>query len=251
MGLHYLTDAQRPLLISMVQGESVTRVEELIHLSAKAGADGFGLQLERLTQEEKNEQNLRHLFQLYDMPTYVTNYRFATNSGKSDELLGEELLLFSTYGATIVDVMGDMYCRTPGELTMDESAIERQKALIDRIHAVGGKVLMSSHTKRVMCAEEVLQYALEQQKRGADIAKIVSEADTAADEVEAMRAILLLREKLSIPFLYLVGGECKILRRVGGKLGNCMHLGVYEYDALATPVQPLISDLKSAMELLY
>jgi 3-dehydroquinate dehydratase len=185
------------------------------------------------------------------LPTYVTNYRFRCNDGKSDDVLAEELVGIASCGATIVDVMGDMYCRTPGELTTDESAIERQKALIDRIHAVGGKVLMSSHTKRVMCAEEVLHYALEQQKRGADIAKIVSQADTAADEVEAMRAILLLREKLSIPFLYLVGGECKILRRVGGKLGNCMHLGVYEYDALATPEQPLIRDLKSAMELLY
>lgn len=240
-----------PVLISMVQGTSAARVEELMRLSYEAGAEGFGIQLETLRAEERTDEVYKRLFSLYPLPTYVTNYRFRSNDGKSDDVLAEELVGIASCGATIVDVMGDMYCRTPGELTMDESAIERQKALIDRIHAVGGKVLMSSHTKRVMCAEEVLQYALEQQKRGADIAKIVSQADTAADEVEAMRAILLLREKLSIPFLYLVGGECKILRRVGGKLGNCMHLGVYEYDALATPVQPLICDLKSAMELLY
>ena len=242
---------EHPTLVSMVQGASAARVEELMHLSYEAGAEGFGIQLETLNPEERTKEIYERLFSVYPLPTYVTNYRFRSNSGKSDETLAEELVEIASAGATLVDVMGDFYCPTPGELTMDACAIEKQRALMERIHAAGAQVLMSSHTKRVMRAEEVLEYAMEQQARGADIAKIVSLAETEADEVEAMRAILLLKEKLSIPFLYLVGGECKILRRVGGKLGNCMHLGVYEYDALATPIQPLIRDLKASMELLY
>ena len=235
----------------MVQGESATRVEELMHLSRGAGAEGFGLQMEALRPEDRTTEAYRKLFTLYDLPTYVTNYRYRHNTGKSDETLGDELVELAECGATLLDVMGDLYCPTPGELTMDEVATQKQKALIARIHAAGAQVLMSSHTKRVMRAEEVLEYAMEQQARGADIAKIVSLAETEADEVEAMRAILLLKEKLSIPFLYLVSGESKILRRIGGKLGNCMHLCVHEYDAIATKEQPLISDLLSTMNLLY
>ena len=240
-----------PTLISMVQGESEARVAELMRLSKEAGAEGFGLQMETLCAEERTRETYERLFHLYDLPTYVTNYRFRTNAGKSDETLAEELVEFAECGATLVDVMGDLYCPTRGELTLDEDAIEKQKCLIRRIHEVGGLVLMSSHTKRRMTAEEVLSFAEAQQSRGADIAKIVSTAESPEDEVEAMRAILLLREKLSIPFLYLVTDESKILRRIGGKLGNCMHLGVYEYDALATKEQPLISDLLSTMSLLY
>ena len=238
-------------LISMVQGDTVERVAELMNLSFGAGAEGFGLQMETLRPEEKTKENLTRLFSLYDLPTYVTNYRHRNNAGKSDEDIAEEIVGLTMCGATLVDVMGDLYCPTEGELTMDECAIEKQKKLIERIHKAGGQVLMSSHTKRVMTAEEVLFYAMEQQSRGADIAKIVSLATTETEQVEALRAILLLKEKLSIPFLYLVGGECKILRRIGGKLGNCMHLCVYEYDTYATPVQPLISDLLAVKELFY
>lgn len=53
-----------------------------------------------------------------------------------------------------------------------------------------------------------------------------------------------IKEQLDIPFLFLSGGECKIMRRIGGALGCCMYLCVYEYDELATPVQPLLSDMK-------
>ena len=60
----------------------------------------------------------------------------------------------------------------------------------------------------------------------------------------------MLKEKLDIPFLFLSGGECKILRRIGGELGCCMYLCVYEHDALATLQQPLLSDVKLIRDIL-
>ena len=48
----------------------------------------------------------------------------------------------------------------------------------------------------------------------------------------------------------LTGGECRISRRLGGTLGNCMSLTVHEYDELATPMQPLLSDMKIIRELI-
>ncbi len=92
-------------------------------------------------------------------------------------------------------------------------------------------------------AERVLEIALEHQRRGADICKIVTGADTMEQQIENLRIINLLKEKLDIPFLFLCGGECRILRRIGGEIGCCMYLTVYEYDDLATPVQPLLAEL--------
>ena len=44
---------------------------------------------------------------------------------------------------------------------------------------------------------------------------------------------------------FLCGGECSIIRRIGGELGCCMYLCVSEYDELATPMQPLVYKLRA------
>ena len=103
---------------------------------------------------------------------------------------------------------------------------------------------MSSHILKFTPADEVLKIALAHQSRGVDICKIVVGADTKEQEIENLRIINMLKEKLDIPFLFLSGGECKILRRIGGEMGCCMYLCVYEHDALATPQQPLLKKIK-------
>ena len=70
------------------------------------------------------------------------------------------------------------------------------------------------------------------------------------EQIENLRIINLLKENLKIPFLFLAGGECRILRRIGGSLGCCMYLCVHEYDELATKSQPLLRDMKILRELL-
>ena len=103
---------------------------------------------------------------------------------------------------------------------------------------------MSSHVLKFTPAERVLEIALEQKRRGADICKIVTGAETVAEEIENLRIIDLLKRELSIPFLFLSGGEARLLRRVGATLGNCMTLCVHEHDAFSTPLQPLLSDMR-------
>ena len=102
---------------------------------------------------------------------------------------------------------------------------------------------MSSHVRRFISAEEVLKIALEHQKRGADICKIVTGAENMEEQIENLRIVNLLKENLEIPFLYLSGGKCSILRRIGCNLGCCMYLGVAEHDKFSTPDQPLIKSL--------
>ena len=103
---------------------------------------------------------------------------------------------------------------------------------------------MSSHVMKYTPAERVLEIALEHKRRGADISKIVTGADTVEQELENLKIINMLKEKLGIPFLFLCNNRCKLLRRVGGEIGSCMYLCVYEHDAMATPAQPLLSDVK-------
>ena len=67
----------------------------------------------------------------------------------------------------------DMFCPSKDEIALDEAAVEKQKALIDRIHSAGGEVLMSSHTFKSTTLEQNLMIAREQAARGADIIKIV------------------------------------------------------------------------------
>lgn len=240
---------EKALLTVMVQAEHPGRVKELIDRSLPEGAEAFGMQFERMKPEFRKVQVYEDLFSYAgDKPIYVTNYRTGQNEGKPDEVLAEELLEIASCGATLCDVMGDYFDRQPGELTTRKSAVEKQELLIKKLHKIGAEVLMSSHVCQFIPAERVLEIALEHQRRGADISKIVTGADTMEQQIENLRIIHLLKENLKIPFLFLCGGECRILRRIGGELGCCMYLCVYEYDALATPVQPLLIHVKAINE---
>ena len=239
-------DRDAATLTVMVQADNPDRVAELMAKAVPQGAEAFGMQFERMKACYRNRATYERLFALAgDKPVYVTNYRVAENEGKRDEVLAEELLELAACGADLCDMMGDYYDPQAGEMTYDAAAVEKQKNLIAALHEKGAKVLMSSHIFRFTPAEEVLKIALSHQSRGADISKIVVGADNMEQQLENMRILHLLREKLDIPFLMLSVGECKLLRRVGGELGNCMYLCVVEYDALATPVQPLLTPMKA------
>lgn len=235
----------RATITTMVQADNPDRIKELIDKSLPLGAEAFGMQFERLRSEFRNKETYNQLFSYTDKPIYVTNYRDGLNEGKSDEMLADELIELAQCGATLCDVMGDYFDRHPDEVAVDEAAIKKQMELIDKLHEKGAEVLMSSHVYKYTPAERVLEIALEHQSRGADICKIVTGADTMEQQIENLRIINLLKEKLNIPFLFLCGGECRILRRIGGEIGCCMYLTVYEYDEFATPVQPLLKNVKA------
>ena len=233
---------EKPLITCMVQAETPERIKELITLSD--GAEAFGMQFCRLMPEYRKEEVYRELFEYTKAPTYVTNYRYGYNEGKNDEELAEGLLTLAECGATLCDVMGDMFDKQDDEMARDDEAIKKQITLIDELHARGAEVLMSSHVFQFTPAERVLEIALEHKRRGADICKIVTGADTMEEQIENLRIVDMLKQKLDIPFLFLSVGKSHILRRIGASLGNCMTLCVYEYDALATKAQPLLKDVK-------
>ena len=236
---------EKATLTVMVQANNPTRIKELMDKAIPAGAEAFGIQFEQMLPEHRKPEVYRELFSYAKgRPSYVTNYRDRQNAGKSDEELGDELVELAECGAELCDVMGDYFDRQPDEVAVDENAINKQIELINKIHQKGAKVLMSSHVMKYTPAERVLEIALEHQRRGADISKIVVGADNREQEIENLRIINLLKEKLDIPFLFLSSGECRILRRIGGEIGSCMYLCVCEHDSFSTLTQPLLKDVK-------
>jgi len=238
---------EKPLLVSMVQADTPKRIKELITRSLPEGAEAFGMQFCRLQDPYRKPEIYKDLFEFASpLPVYVTNYRrHGSNQSKDDETLAKELLEIASCGATLCDVMGDYFAPCEGELTMDAEAVIKQKNLISALHDRGAEVLMSSHILKFTPAQRVLEVALEHQRRGADICKIVTGAETMEEQFENLRIINLLKENLQIPFLFLSGGMCHIMRRIGGEIGCCMYLCVHEYDEYATKTQPLLRNMKN------
>lgn len=249
MQTEFLT--RKEMLTVILQCETpetaIGRIRNANHL----GADAYGLQVESLKPEFQNPAVYKKIFsEGKGRPFYVTYYRGKHNSGKTDEELAEGLVTLAESGAVLCDVMADMFCKHPEELTDNDEAIQKQMKLIEKLHSLGAEVLMSSHLYKYASAERVLEIALEQKRRGADIIKIVTAAGNMEQQIENLRITDRLKRELGAPFLFLTGGECSIHRRLGIKLGCCMALCVYEHDALSTAAQPLLSTMKTIRDII-
>lgn len=240
---------EKPLYTVMIQKRTLDEILETIDHAKAAGADAVGIQFCKLAPEFRNKDAYRAIFERAgDTPTYVTNYRTKTNEGKTDDELAVEMLELCECGATLIDIMGDMFSRAPGEFTVDPIAVEKQKELIKKIHEMGGEVLMSSHVLKYTESDRVMEIAQGHKDRGADICKIVTGAENDTQQVDNLRIIDMLKNELGLPFLFLCGGKCEIVRRIGAMLGCCMWLCVYEHDELSTKSQPEIHKLKAIVD---
>lgn len=234
---------EQPLLTVMIkQTQNPENIIAEINRALAVDAEAFGFQAEGMPREYHTKEVFEKIFSaMKGKPLYITNYKLAENADLSYDEIAEELLSFADYGATLCDVMGDMYCKHPEELTDNEEAITKQMQLIERLHEKGAEVLMSSHVNKFTPAEHVLEIALEHQRRGADISKIVTHAENMEQQIENLSITNLLKENLDIPFLFLSGGECRIHRKIGIKLGCCMCLCVCELAEGDDNPQPLIT----------
>jgi len=129
-------NSDKPLITAMVQYPTPEECVAKIKASLADGADAIGIQLCRLKREYRTKNILTKIFAACDgKPIYVTSYRYGESENFTDEECAELLLLALDCGATLCDVMGDMYDRSPQyELADKEEAINKQKALIAEIH---------------------------------------------------------------------------------------------------------------------
>ena len=245
----------RPLITGMILKDNPDSIRYEVKNAIYDGADCIGLQLECLKKEYKNEESYKRIFgACAGHPVYVTNYRGAENKGFSDDELADELVRILSCGATLGDVPASLFDAESGmgvglELSMKQDAIDKQMALVERIHAMGKEVIISSHIRKFTPAEVVLEVAREQQKRGADIVKIVTAANSDEEEMENLRITALLKKELGMPFLFLSGGShSKIHRMIGVQLGCVTCLAVHTHGERSVPTQPTIRAARAVID---
>ncbi len=237
--------SDKPLKTAMIQVKTADEAIAAIESGLKQGADAFGWQLECLNADQINQKTLENVFSAgCGMPFYVTNYKWASGGDKPEEQYFDELLLALKCGATLIDMPGDSFSPTPDQLTYDQQAIRKQIEFSQKVHDLGGELLISSHVPDFRSEDYVLGMAFEQKRRGADIAKIVTFSHDDEQLTDNLKTTVRLRETLGIPFLFLSGGEkCRLHRLAGPLLGACMWLCVAYRAPITTPPQPLLSDV--------
>ncbi len=246
---HTFINAERPLITAMIKRtRDIDECIDEIERCREAGAEAYGFQFDNLPRKYHNEKDLGRIFDaMSSLPVYATNYKLKYNEDISYDSLADELLLFADMGAALVDITGDYFLKSPDELTFDKEAMEKQRIFAENVKKRGSEFLMSSHVNKFTPAERVLEIALEHQKRGADVSKIVVHSNTLTEQAENMRITALLGEKLNIKYLFLSGGDsCFMQRRLGILLGNCASLCMLErLEGESGPtVQPLIDEQK-------
>ncbi|MBQ0101331.1 MAG: type I 3-dehydroquinate dehydratase, partial [Firmicutes bacterium] len=189
-----------PLITALLQSKNKEGLLSEISLCLQEGADAIGLQLETLPASMRGEAVLSELFGAAgDVPIYVTCYECDDLVAEDDDARAATLLRALYCGATMADIRCDMFCLSPYEMTDDPIAVGKQMALADEIHAMNKEVLFSCHVRngrffRFLTSEEVIALANEQKKRGADMAKIVTRADTDNELSGNFESIIRLRK---------------------------------------------------------
>ncbi len=174
---------------------------------------------------------------------YNKTYEWQPAEFSEDERV-ESLLRAVAAGAAGIDMQGytfhapsqtafygeDKYSFTknsPKEIVTDETIISKQCELIEKVHLVGGEVLLSCHPGVVMNCEQVVELALFLEKRRPDIIKIVTPAKNAEDLAEGIRTMSVLKKEVRTPISYHCSGKAGIATRIinpllGGQIAFCI-----------------------------
>ena len=231
-----------------------TSIQENINCIRNAiydGAEAFMFHMEKVPDEELTLENLKLLYAYAgDRPIINVNYRSRHKPGKSDEEIIAQQLMSIEAGADCVDMFGDIYNPSVNEIAMDEETINKQKALIDKYHSMGAKVLISSHIYRYMNRDEIVSQMKLMQERGADIAKIAMSVTSEQEAIEATKTTLDLNNELDIAFFHVCMGQYgKTHRAIEGFLGSKIVLCVEEYNVNSNPMeQPLLRATKKVYD---
>lgn len=213
------------------------------------GTDAFGIMINTLDLAERSEEKLRALFNYAgDKPVLAMNYRDQRPDLPpiADEEIVESLIASVRAGADMVDLMGDLYDPSPIELTRDAAALARQKALVERIHGMGAKVLASSHTWKFMTTGETIEHFRALQSIGADMVKIAMCANSEEEADSVFHTTISLRSALNIPYIYICMGQYgKRHRMMAPMLGAEYALCVQQYTAGSHREQVLLRSARA------
>lgn len=240
-----LSQLRAPAVAGVIRERTVRGAIAEIKNCVYDGADMIDLHLSCL--EERDAESLKKIMASSKLPVLALNYNNTPtwqNAGFSEEERVESLLQAVAAGAAGIDMQGytyhlpsksgfcgeDKYSFTKGnpkEVVTDEEIIAKQRALIEKVHAMGAEVLLSCHPGIPMKCEQVVELALYLEQRNPDIIKIVTKAETEEDLLESIKTMMALKKEVKTPVAYHAAGKAGMLSRIlnpilGGQIAFCV-----------------------------
>ena len=262
------TQLDRPIIVESVRMETIHEAIEDIQNAEKEGAQAFLVHLELLKDTERTLEGMERIFAATNLPIMALNYRAKDGSEDAsvDEKRAELLIESIKCGASMIDVWGDMFdydsvesltncaqgfaTARPKEISMRESCVQKQKALIEKAHELGAEVLMSAHVGTELSCEQAISLAKEIESRGADIVKIITTCDSKEHIPVILQTIMELKKHLRVPYMYQCGGKYgKIVRPIAPFFGSIFALCHLKYGAVTFPEKPLLADVKEVFRI--
>ncbi len=263
---------QAPMFAGVVKEETPDKAICAILNSAGHGATGIDLHLSCLSDEYKNIESIKRIVEASPLPILALNYNQSLEKGfyaDSEENRTALLFMGIEAGAAALDMQGytfDLPSKTafnekfydpsysflkkrPKEVVLDSEIIARQTALIERVHSLGGEVLLSNHLGVALTAEELCEFASFIEKRNPDIIKIVTPAETEEEAAEGIRAMIMLKKEIKTPISYHCSGKAgRITRLVNPAMGGFMCFCNDRFTPASDKSQPLLEVAKAVID---
>lgn len=238
-----------PIITGIMAGQTSAELIAEARNAEFDGAQGIAISLSELKPEYRNYDALKSITDAVNLPFMFFFYRADKWQNLDDDARQEILLTATGAGASMIDVMGDLYDPSPLEITHNPVAIDKQKRLIDKIHAKGAHVVISSHMQCARTTEQVLEHLQEVASRGADVVKIVTTTETSDELAEAFRTTMTLKRELKTPFIHLCNGKFSRPHRfMGPALGVSIIFAVSRYEPHYGMTQPTIRSVKAVLD---
>ena len=244
-------NSTKTVIAAIMEGITPNEIISVARTAEFDGADAICLSLRELQPEFRNKDSLASIFTAVSIPFMVYFYRDNSNTPALDDDARQTVLMDAAKaGASVIDVIGDLYDPNPvTQRATAKRAISRQKKLIDKFHAIGSQVVMSSHSTVFMDAEKTLEQLQDFESRGADIVKIVMPVNTEEEFAESVKTTMLLHRELKKPFIHLAGGKfARIQRFLGMSLGVSTTFAVAQYNPRNPMFQPSVRAMREVRD---
>ena len=266
------SESGKPIIIGVVKEPTADAAISTIKTCEREGATAFDLHVSLLEGKERDPESLERIFRECDSPILAVHYnnlpKGITVKNTSEERM-TELVRAVEVGAAGIDMQGYTFCKepratladkdakkypfitaNPKEVVLDDEIITKQRKIIDKVHSLGGEVLMSTHTGVYLNTEQIVSLALEIEKREVDIIKLVTPVNTKEEVVEALSSIIELKKNIKNAKVHFhcSGRLGRITRYIAPYFGAAIVFATDYYNERADKEQLLISNFLNFYE---
>ncbi len=256
-----------PVLTGAVQEENAELAIRAIKNFVLRGAKGIDLHLTQFDEESLKPETLKRIISESPLPIFGLNYSLTNNAEEENERIG---LLLRTIeaGAAGIDIQGYTYDFSsrdkfnenfsnisysfvkskPKEVVVDNCVIEKQCELIERVHHMGGEILLSNHVGVFLDSQAIIDLCVFLEKRNPDTIKLVTMCGTEYELAETVKAMIMIRKEIKTPVTLICNGKYRAISRIlnallGGYMVFCVDTYTPKYAYMGQPDITAISEI--------